>query len=893
MEQLTSLTTPHFIGKDKFNWWVGQVEKSVDTAKNSNRVKVRIVGYHSDRNSIKPDDLPWAQILYPPTNSQMSGQGTKVMLLPGQWCLGFFLDGDEQQIPIVWGLLGGTINTDKSSTISPDSFLSPSNIWSKPDHISSDNAGKKPVSPSADKTNDQPHLEPKAKSGDDFGQAQAKKVDSDELGSQADQKRTKDETYKVNRGDGVCSSEGMMDQMAAKLEEFSNSLADATKAGDKWIDEKTGAVLDIQSKVNDYSTVLTDIMKNPLSAIIRYTEKEIAKKYPAIYGASANPKPMTLRGIKKSLDEALNVIKCIMETQLLESLFPQFNDMLQNILTQIENAPSKFFQQANCAIRKAMGDVLVKALNSVTNALNIVGDLLTAILSDLGSLLGTINGMISSVIGFAKSILGVIGCVDKDLIKCNRSFVYDTKQGFMRPQDIAIPSFNDTQTAAALESAKEFMENPIDADTLAEDGCSDPDVSTYASDNRQLITPSSTSSSLGISLDQFTDSGELIEGFICSEVIDDVVSGELDITAIITQNFSENQLDFPDLLASATSVEAALASGGGSPEQAYQAATLLSKLGILDNYQTCSAGEGPTYGIEGTALSWNQETREILIGDLEAPLINGTWVRYKRDKRKNMKVGSSRYIPRSNELGGSGCRIELPIDEKGYPSKDGIILDGGSGYGNGTNGACAPDLFVVTQMYDPTTGFSVDDYFLKGTAFVNSDGEIVSASFENENGYVFRERPIVSVNMCGGELRQPDARDAVNDPNTLTNQTNTTIVIAAEASDITGILQSVEIRNVGEGYIDPYAEITGGCLGYGAQVSVEHSGGRIIDVKVLDSGYNYNCIPSIIIKDNVVGNRRGGKGAVVTPVLRFVNRNNRTLQEKLAQRQPVQVVDCP
>lgn len=893
MEQLTSLTTPHFIGKDKFNWWVGQVEKSVDTAKNSNRVKVRIVGYHSDRNSIKPDDLPWAQILYPPTNSQMSGQGTKVMLLPGQWCLGFFLDGDEQQIPIVWGLLGGTINTDKSSTISPDSFLSPSNIWAKPDHISSDNAGKKSVSPSADKTNDQPHLEPKAKSGDDFGQAQAKKVDSDELGSQADQKRTKDETYKVNRGDGVCSSEGMMDQMAAKLEEFSNSLADATKAGDKWIDEKTGAVLDIQSKVNDYSTVLTDIMKNPLSAIIRYTEKEIAKKYPAIYGASANPKPMTLRGIKKSLDEALNVIKCIMETQLLESLFPQFNDMLQNILTQIENAPSKFFQQANCAIRKAMGDVLVKALNSVTNALNIVGDLLTAILSDLGSLLGTINGMISSVIGFAKSILGVIGCVDKDLIKCNRSFVYDTKQGFMRPQDIAIPSFNNTQTAAALESAKEFMENPIDADTLAEDGCSDPDVSTYASDNRQLITPSSTSSSLGISLEQFTDSGEVIEGFICSEVIDDVISGELDITAIITQNFSENQLDFPDLLASATSVEAALASGGGSPEQAYQAATLLSKLGILDNYQTCSAGEGPTYGIEGTAISWNQETREILIGDLEAPLINGTWVRYKRDKRKNMKVGSSRYIPRSNELGGSGCRIELPIDGKGYPSKDGIILDGGSGYGNGTNGACAPDLFVVTQMYDPTTGFSVDDYFLKGTAFVNSDGEIVSASFENENGYVFRERPIVSVNMCGGELRQPDARDAVNDPNTLTNQTNTTIVIAAEASDITGILQSVEIRNVGEGYIDPYAEITGGCLGYGAQVSVEHSGGRIIDVKVLDSGYNYNCIPSIIIKDNVVGNRRGGKGAVVTPVLRFVNRNNRTLQEKLAQRQPVQVIDCP
>jgi len=893
MDQATSLISPHFIGKDKFNWWVGQVEKSVDTAKNSNRVKVRIVGYHSDRNNIKSDDLPWAQILYPPTNSQMSGQGTKCMLLPGQWCLGFFLDGEEQQIPIIWGLLGGTINTDKKSTVNPDNFLSPSNIWSKPDHVNPENAGKKPVSPSADKTNDQPHLEPKAKSGDDFGKAKAKGTSEDELGSQADQKRKSDETYKVNRGDGVCSSEGMMDQMAAKLEEFSNSLSDATKAGNKWIDKRTGEVLDIQSKVNDYSTVLSDIMKNPLSAIIRYAETEIAKKYPEIYGASANPKPLTIRGIKKSLDEALNTIKCIMETQLLETLFPQFNSMLQGILDQIENSPTEFFRQANCAIRKAMGDILVKALDSVTNALNIVGDLLTAILSDVGSLLGTINGIISSVIGFAKSILGVIGCIDKDLIKCSRSFVYDSKQGFMRPQDIAIPSFNDTQTAAALESAKQFMENPIDADTLAESGCSDPNVSTYAEDNRQLLTPSYTSSSFGRSLEQFVDSGEIIEGFICSEVIDDVVNGNLDITAIVEQNFSENQLDFPDLLASATSVEAALAAGGGSPEQAYEAATLLSKLGILDNYVSCSAGEGPTYGIEGTAISWNQDTREILIGNLEAPLIQGTWIRYKRDKTKNMKIGSSRYIPRSSEIGGSGARIELPIDSNGYPANDGIVLDGGSGYGNGSNGACAPDLFVVTQMYDPETGFSVDDYYLKGTAFVNVDGEIVSASFANENGYVFRERPIVSINMCGGELRQPDARDAVNDPNTLTNQTNTTIVISAESDDITGILQSVEIRNVGEGYIDPYAEVTGGCLGYGAQVSLEHSGGRITDVKVVDSGYNYNCAPSIIIKDNVVGDRRGGKGAVVVPVIRFVNKNNRTLQEKLALQQKVEVVDCP
>ena len=109
-------------------------------------------------------------------------------------------------------------------------------------------------------------------------------------------------------------------------------------------------------------------------------------------------------------------------------------------------------------------------------------------------------------------------------------------------------------------------------------------------------------------------------------------------------------------------------------------------LGILDNYQTCVAGEGPTYGINGTALGWNPSDREILIGQLDAPLIDGTWVRYKRDRRKNMKIASSRFIPRSGDLGGSGANILLPIDGDGYPAQDGIVIDGGSGYGNGANG---------------------------------------------------------------------------------------------------------------------------------------------------------------------------------------------------------------
>lgn len=903
MDQATSLVSPNFIGRDKFNWWVGQVEKSVDTSKNSNRVKVRIVGYHSDRKNIKAEDLPWAQILYPPTNSQMSGQGKKVMLLPGQWCLGFFLDGDDQQIPIVWGLLGGTVNTDDKSQVSPESFSSPENIWGKPDYVEPNNKAKAPNVPSADKTNDQPHLAPKAdppsangKSKDDLDSSskpKPKSLATDPLASKADKDQQEKESYKVAVGDGVCNTESMMGQMAAKLEEFTKGLDRVTKAGDKWIDEQTGKIVDVQNKVNDYSTMISEMLKNPLSAIIRYLQNEIREKYPEIYGASANPDPFTLMGLKKSLDEALNTIKCIMESGVLDTLFPMLKDKLQGILDQVVNAPTKYLKLANCSIRKAMGDILVSALDSVTEGLNIVADLLKAVFADLGSLLGSINGMISSVIGFAKQLLGFLGCFDKDIDACVRSNVFDTKQGNMRPMKLSIPSFGGTQTGQALESAKKFMQNPISSDTLAEDGCSDPNIDTYAPDNRQTCIASSLSPGLKDSLDAFTDWNEEIEGFICHTVIDDVINGSLDITAVIEQAVASGRLALPSVFANASSVEAALAAGGGNSEQAYYAASLLSQLGILNQYNDCTTGEGPSYGIEGYALGYNSTTKEVLIGNLDAPLIDGTWVRYKRDKRKNMKIGTSRFIPKSEESGGSGAWIELPIDFDGYPAQDGIVYDGGSGYGNGANGKCAPDLFIVTEMYDPTTGLPVDGYYLKGTAFVNEYGEIVATSFNNENGYVFREKPIVSVNECGGDFKQPDSRNAVEDPNTLTNQTDTTVVISAENTNISGIIQEVRITNVGEGYRNPICYLDGGCNGFGAVVECEHKDGRIINIKVIDSGQNYNCIPNVIISDLPVPGQKFGRGAEAVAVIRYVPVTDRSFQEKIAQQETVEVVDCP
>ena len=80
----------NFIGREGFNWWVGQVENDGAKFWNAeldggagdfdygdwdwtNKVKVRIIGYHTpNRKELPTSDLPWAQVLMPPIYSQRS-----------------------------------------------------------------------------------------------------------------------------------------------------------------------------------------------------------------------------------------------------------------------------------------------------------------------------------------------------------------------------------------------------------------------------------------------------------------------------------------------------------------------------------------------------------------------------------------------------------------------------------------------------------------------------------------------------------------------------------------------------------------------------------------------------------------------------------------------------
>jgi len=92
----------------QFVWWLGVAEDRMDPKK-LGRIRVRILGYHTDDKTLIPTELlHWAYPVEPIVSGAMNGIGVSPTgILEGSWCVGFFRDGHNAQDPIILGTIGG------------------------------------------------------------------------------------------------------------------------------------------------------------------------------------------------------------------------------------------------------------------------------------------------------------------------------------------------------------------------------------------------------------------------------------------------------------------------------------------------------------------------------------------------------------------------------------------------------------------------------------------------------------------------------------------------------------------------------------------------------------------------------------------------------------------
>ena len=132
MEGTTSFN-PGFLGSS-FNWWIGQIADDSVWRDNilpgkyadpgqvpgwGRRYKVRIVGLHDQgEQTIPSEDLPWAQVMYPVTGGGGQTEAFQTAnLRQGNMVFGFFMDGQEMQVPVIMGILGNNSQSILSPTI--------------------------------------------------------------------------------------------------------------------------------------------------------------------------------------------------------------------------------------------------------------------------------------------------------------------------------------------------------------------------------------------------------------------------------------------------------------------------------------------------------------------------------------------------------------------------------------------------------------------------------------------------------------------------------------------------------------------------------------------------------------------------------------------------------
>lgn len=113
----------------EFVWWIGVIEDRKDPQK-MGRLRVRIFGYHSeDLNDMPTDKLPWASIVMPCNSASLSGIGfSPTGIVEGTHVIGFFADGHDAQVPVIFGTLPGIPSAKKGFK---DAFGDPNGKYPK------------------------------------------------------------------------------------------------------------------------------------------------------------------------------------------------------------------------------------------------------------------------------------------------------------------------------------------------------------------------------------------------------------------------------------------------------------------------------------------------------------------------------------------------------------------------------------------------------------------------------------------------------------------------------------------------------------------------------------------------------------------------------------------
>lgn len=401
-----SLLRTNFVGRDGFIWWIGQippVDSWIGQANGGgwgNRYKVRIMGYHPyNTNELADEDLPWAGVILPPGNTGSAGVSKSVKFQPGDTVIGFFLDGENAQIPMIFGCFGNSQYAVKDGEELPfgaftgytDKIKRPSPTSVSPNESNDPSAASKP-SPR--------HVSPK----------DAKKIDKDNPAAMASAEGS---VIKLPTEDKDAIS-----KIQAAVEDFSDFVSNVKAQFDagidfvkEWIDNE---IVQRVEKIVAVATGLVGGMVNGFfESMIPILKKGLEMLYKSVYSlvlsATGLPPVAHLAGVaaQKAMGIPIKLLQDFIPC-VVNKVLGQIGDLASNVLRSVADNVTNFVE---CVADQSVGALLNGIIGFVDGALGPLIGGIQKILQFIGGF--SVEGLLREGIAAISGIVGFASCNKK------------------------------------------------------------------------------------------------------------------------------------------------------------------------------------------------------------------------------------------------------------------------------------------------------------------------------------------------------------------------------------------------------------------------------------------------------------------------------------------------
>ena len=322
-----SLFNPGFLGSS-FHWFIGQIADDSTWRENQNpakfnkvedipawgyRYKVRIVGQHEQEESdVSAEELPWAQVMYPVTaGNGIGGSFMTPALKQGMFVFGFFLDGKDEQTPIIMGCLGNNAKTKLERKMGTEGSGGKNFV------PQSFHSVQQKISDFKDRVLKDGDFAPKQAGNEAYNSpsdsnVSAEASDANNLYKVSDERTNYvlDEPHALacpnpDTKTDTKNIQTVIQKLTEKIERFQQSLLDADKAGGLPVLEINK---DIDEAIEKASKEMSKYMKGIMNQVQQFTTKEYNEKLASMENLA--PPSHTLELLNKKV-EGLEKIACM------------------------------------------------------------------------------------------------------------------------------------------------------------------------------------------------------------------------------------------------------------------------------------------------------------------------------------------------------------------------------------------------------------------------------------------------------------------------------------------------------------------------------------------------------------------------------------------------------